>query len=172
MQGTIPPVPSGDQSSSGGSSSTNQRKLLASDHIDYRRSDIQLVPGVVLSDAVTFGHYARLRAATTPMSLSLKQLHELAVELHEDSRSPKFVSVEARYGLLGRSLLQTLGGGSCGGLVNTSQLPGSNSSIASFNVVSTNCNIQPILPETVIMANILGAVASTSSAISAIQVCS
>ena len=171
MQGTIPPVPSGDQSSSGGSSGSDQRKLLASVHKDEDDSAVQLDPRMVLYDAVTLGHYARLRASTTPMSRSLRQLHELAVELrYKDPSSPKIMGARARYGLLGRSLLQTPGGGSCGGLVNTSQLPGSNSSIASFSILSTNCDIQPILPETVIMANILGAVASTSSAIGAIQV--
>ena len=126
-----------------------------------------LGPTAILLEAV-LSHKERLRAATAPMSGHLRQMRQLVAEL---SGLPKGETSRASFP--GRTLLQTSAGddGSCGGSVNASQVPGANSSIASFSVPTTNCSIQPITSETVIMANILGAVASTASAIKAIQVC-
>ena len=125
-----------------------------------------LGPAAVLREAV-LSHKERLRAATAPMSGYLRQTRQLVAEL---SGWPKGDTTTTS--LPSRTLLQTSAGdGSCGGSVNASQVPGANSSIASFSAPTTNCSIQPITSETVIMANILGAVASTASAIKAIQVC-
>ena len=126
-----------------------------------------LGPAAVLRDAI-LSHKERLRAATAPMSNYLRQTRRLVAEL---SDWPKGDTM--RINFIGRTLLQTSAGddGSCGVSVNASQAPGANSSIASFSAPTTNCSIQPITSETVIMANILGAVASTASAIKAIQVC-
>ena len=175
LQGTIPDIPSGDKSSSGSSSIGSSRRQLSlnsrdDDDDDDHGLDIEfemdlLGPSAVLRFAV-LSHKERLRAATAPVFGYLRQTRQLVAELSDwpkgDTTRTSFPS---------RTLLQTSAGGSCGGSVNASQVPGANSSIASFSAPTTNCSIQPITSETVIMANILGAVASTASAIKAIQVC-
>ena len=177
-QGTIPDIPAGDKSSSGSSSSSSSRRQLSlssrdsdDDNDDDEEPSIEsgmnlLGPTAMLRKAV-LSHKERLRAATASMSGFLRQTRHLVAELSDRPKGDT-----ARTSFPSRTLLQTSAGdGSCGGSVNASQVPGANSSIASFSAPTTNCSIQPITSETVIMANILGAVASTASAIKAIQVC-
>ena len=178
-QGTIPDIPAGDKSSSGSSSSSSSRRQLSlssrdsdDDNDDDEEPSIEsgmnlLGPTAMLRKAV-LSHKERLRAATASMSGFLRQTRHLVAELSDRPKGDT-----ARTSFPSRTLLQTSAGddGSCGGSVNASQVPGANSSIASFSTPTTNCSIQPITSETVIMANILGAVASTASAIKAIQVC-
>ena len=128
-------------------------------------------PVTVLHDAI-LGHSKWLEAAMSPMVESLESMHQLAAELYDnptalgDPSGPQDAT-----GSLGRTLLQSSGGGSCGGSINASQVPSQNSPITSFSPAVTSCSIQPITTETVIMANILGAITNTASAIGAMQVC-
>ena len=131
----------------------------------------QVGSAAVLRDAI-LGHSKRLEAALFPMMEALERMRHLAAErLDRPTAVEVFSGPQGAADYPSRSLLQSSGGGSCGGSINTSQVPSQNSPITSFNPAVTSCNTQTITAETVIMANILGAITSTASAISAMQVC-
>ena len=71
----------------------------------------------------------------------------------------------------GRLLLQSSSDVSCSGVGDHFQTPASGSSIVSYTPPDVTCSSDTITAETVIVANILGAVATTASAITAMQVC-
>ena len=127
----------------------------------------QIGPVAVLRDAI-LGHSKRLEAAMSPMMEALERMRRFTAD---NPTPPEGRGVWDTNGYSGRSLLQSSGGGSCGGSVITSQVPSQNSPITSFSPAVTSCSIQPITTDTVILANILGAIANTASAITAMQVC-
>ena len=126
----------------------------------------QIGPVAVLRDAL-LGHSKRLEAAMSPMTESLEHMRLLTAD---NPTTLEDRGVWDASGYPGRSLLQSSGGGSCGGSIITSQVPSQNSPITSSSPAVTSCSIQPITTDTVIMANILGAITNTASAISAMQV--
>ena len=110
----------------------------------------------LLDDAAS-GYTALLHVALAPVKSSLAQMQRLVTEV----RRSRVVGS-------GRSLLQS--SSSCGDLGDMSQTPNSTSSIVPLSQPDVTCNLETITAETVIMANILGAVASTASAVTAMQV--
>ena len=109
----------------------------------------------LLNDAASC-YASLLHVALAPVKSSLAQMQHLVKEV-------------GRHGVgSGRSLLQS--SPSCGDLGDMSQTPNATSSIVSSSPPDVTCNLETITAETVIMANILGAVASTASAVTAMQV--
>ena len=104
---------------------------------------------------------AVLRTALAPVQSALSGMQRLAKQLSEVE--------DGGAGGNGRLLLQS-SGSSCSGVGDLSQTPASGSSIVSYSPPDVTCSSETITAETVVMANILGAVASTASAITAMQV--
>ena len=170
-----------DQTPSGGGGTTGGRRLSHfstssmkfnfsynppfSTNLDDTKTH-QIGPVTVLRDAI-LGHSKRLEAAMSPMVESVEHMRRFTAD---DPTTLEDRGVWDATGYPGRSLLLSSGGGSCGGSIITSQVPSQNSPITSSSPAVTNCSIQPITTETVIMANILGAITNTASAISAMQV--
>ena len=107
-----------------------------------------------LLDNAASGYAALLDEALAPVKSSLAQMQRLVTEVGRSGVGS------------GRSLLQS----SCGDLGDMSQTPNGTSSIVPLSQPDITCNLDTITAETVIMANILGAVASTASAVTTMQV--
>ena len=166
MQGTIPALP---YVSKGDSSSGRRSLLLHNDDNDTLLERVQqedalsedagsaTIGSAHLLDDAASGYAAMRRAALAPMQSSLSQLRHLTAEIRSSG-----------VGMTGRSLLQS--STACGDLGDLSQTPNSTSTISPSSPPDLACNLGAITAETILMANILGAVASTASAITAMQV--
>ena len=110
---------------------------------------------------ITLDYSSSLSSAVQPLQATVEQMQSLMKDMNLDlSTSP-----DQRHE--GRLLLESQ---SCRGVKAVA--PSSNSSIVSSDpaVVSCNTAMQDIMPETVILASIMGAVATTASAAADIQV--
>ena len=129
------------------------------------RSDAAQQAGLtfLLQDAAQ-SYDALLGRVLAPVQDALASMQRLAKELLS-----KVEGGASGGGGSDRLLLQS-SGASCSGVGDLSQTPASGSSIVSYSPPDVTCSSETITAETVVMANILGAVASTASAIKAMQV--
>ena len=160
LQGTIPTITSTSQAGISG-----RRSLLLLDDngtLEGGHCAKEEEPAIAtdkaglahLLDNAASGYAALLQGALSPVKSSLVQMQRLVTEVRRSGVGS------------GRSLLQS----SCGDLGDMSQSPNGTSSIVPLSQPDVTCNLETITAETVIMANILGAVASTASAVTAMQV--
>ena len=187
LQGTIPAIPSPSQPATRKSSSRRALQLLdGSATLGEPAVQKELLVGssgavaapvidttkeaglaFLLQDAA-LGYDILLRTAMAPVQGALSSMQRLAKELAAADDDPD--GGGGGGGGRGRLILQLSSGASCSGVGDLSQTPAFGSPIVSYTPPDVTCSSETITAETVIMANILGAVATTASAITAMQV--